>query len=165
MDAAVEHLQQGFHGGQADAGEALGQGVGPQQHDGPGHVLLKGIAHAAGVGDDQVVLELVQLGLGDGHVDELAKAGVQAIDHLLLGDVLLHDVAGDLNGLFGLFSQGDLCAMAADSYHVFQGEAVTVQINCLFHVRSPPKFINFINVCEIKMCAGERLYTFYIACV
>ena len=74
MHAAVEHLKQGLHRGEADAGEALCQSVGTQQHDRAGHILREGSADAAGIGYDQVILQLVQILLGDRHIDKFTEA-------------------------------------------------------------------------------------------
>ena len=129
MYALVQHLNHRLHGGQPDTGEALGQGVDPQKHNRPGHILREGVAHAAGIGHDQVVLQLVQVLLRDGHVDKLAKAGAEPVDHFVLRHIFIYNVPGYLDGFLGLLRQGGLRAVPRNLYNLLHCQTVAVQVN------------------------------------
>ena len=60
-DAAVQQIAKAFGHQRADAGEALGQHVGADQHHGAHHFARQRLAHAGRVRADHVALQLLQI--------------------------------------------------------------------------------------------------------
>ena len=101
VDAGVEQRDQQLEGLEAHAGEALGEHVGPQQHQRARLRLLEGGAHAGRVGAEQVELQLPQAIEGDVDVGEVAEAGGHAVDHGPAGHGLVHHAPGGPDGVAG----------------------------------------------------------------
>ena len=80
MHTAVEHREQCFHCGEADAGESAGERVETQQHDRAHRLCRQGLARTAGVAHDQVSLQFLCVLIRYAFIGEFAKSGGEAID-------------------------------------------------------------------------------------
>ena len=145
MDAFVEHIQHGLDSAQADAGVPPGQGVAAQQHGGADYLCGQGLAHGAGMADNQIPLEGGGLVLGDKGIGEFSEAGGEAVDHRLFRQLFVHIGAGFIDSLFGFRRQLHALAVPGGGDDLFQGKALSVNCN---HIVSP---IIFGVPCMCKM--------------
>ena len=99
VDAGVQQRDQELERLEAHAGEALGEHVGPQEHQRPRLRLLEGSTDAGGVGAEQVELQLPQPIEGDVDVGEVAEAGGHAVDHGAARHGLVHHAPGGPDGV------------------------------------------------------------------
>ena len=129
MDAPVQHSQQRLHGGQTNAGIAPGQGVQPQQHRRPHHPGGQRPAHAAGVGNDKVSLQLGGLLLRHEHRGEFAEPRGQAVYHGLFRQLPVHIGPGGVDALHRLRGDGHRLPFPGDGDDLFNGQVVSVDIN------------------------------------
>ena len=79
MHAAIEHRDKRFRDHGPDAGESLGDGVGPQREHRARRVFAKRRADAARVTAHQIELELADFVARDTRRSHLAEAGVHAV--------------------------------------------------------------------------------------
>src|SRR5450432_3748624 len=101
MDLDVEHCAESVDDVWADSAESFGEGVGAEDHDGAGFGLAKGIADTAGVGADEIYLELRDLFCRDADGSEFAEAGVDAVGGGSGGDEFFDDGTGGVHALDG----------------------------------------------------------------
>ncbi len=90
VNPPVEHFQQQAQRRLTDAGMALGQGVGADQHQRARGGLIEQVAHPHRMADEDIPLELLDLFLRDDPVFERAEAGRNPIDDFAAGDKILH---------------------------------------------------------------------------
>ena len=124
--ALVEHVQQALDELPADAGVALDQSVGPQEHHGPDHFLREGVAHGHAVAQDQVLLELGALLMAHVHLGEFAEAGGDAVDPAILLQDLFHQGTGPVDGLITAFAQPHRGILSGNGHHLLDGQALSV---------------------------------------
>ncbi len=125
-DVPVQALGQQADGLGADPAVGLEQAVDAGGHEGPGLVDRQGLPHPGGVAADQVQLELGQLVLGDDHRRELSEAGVDPIDHPLLGQDPVDDRPVLGHRLQGGPIQGD-GGPGGDAGEGLGGQALAIQ--------------------------------------
>ena len=101
VDAAVEQRDQALERLEPDAGVALGEHVGAQQHQRARLGLLERRADARGVRAHQVHLQLAQAVVGDADLGEAAEAGGDAVDDVAARDRGVHDLSRGANGRAG----------------------------------------------------------------
>jgi hypothetical protein len=125
--ALVEHV----HVRQGDFGAAAGVPatvhVDARDHR-RAHVLDRGRPpDPRGVVVDQVLLELLDLLVGEHHLGELADPGVDAVHDLVGGDLLLEHPAALGDALDGVGRELHLLAVPRNVHHVFDGEILSLQ--------------------------------------
>ncbi len=95
MHTPIDQRQQTVNELGAHPGAAPGEGVGPEDEDGPDHVFWEWLPHTDTVGVDQHLLEAIYLLQGDGRIFQLAHARIEAVDgsSISLQPVIFHVLA------------------------------------------------------------------------
>ena len=127
MDPFIDHIHQGLQGGQPDAGIAFHQGVGPDGHGSPGHFPAERFAIAAGMGTDQVFLELGTVFFGDVDPAQGAEPGGNPVNHTVTVDDIIDKSPGGLDPVHSIRIEAQLGIVAADGDQLFQSQIIPVQ--------------------------------------
>ncbi len=126
VDAAIDERDQQLEGLEAHAGEALGQHVGPQQHERSRLGFPEGGAHSRRVGAEQVELELPQAIEGDVDVGEVAEAGGDTVDHRAARHRLVHHAPRRTDRRACRVGERDGSPVAGDRFEPRQVERLAV---------------------------------------
>jgi hypothetical protein len=133
-DAFVEQAAEAAGDDRADAGDAHGEHVGADQHHGSDGFAGQGIADSAGVGADDVALELFEVLGGDARVGQQADSGVDRINRGFAGGEAFDHFARGAHAFGGVRVDFDLFVVAGDAGDFFQGQRGTGERDHTFTV-------------------------------
>ncbi len=118
------------------AREALGEGIGAQQHHGTGFGDRERFADADRVRADQVDLQFADLVAGDAHVAEFADAGGDGVGDLILGNQSVDYGARSIHALACVGREQHGPALECDFAHRFEGQIVSADVKSVHGIRS-----------------------------
>ncbi len=122
VDPRVQEPQEHVDDLGADARAALGEGVRPEQHRGPHHILVERSSDGGGVAHDQSSREL--FGLADRDAAERGEAGRDAVDLDPALDEVVHHLAGQLDAPTRAGFERDGPELSRDLDNLLDGEPV-----------------------------------------
>jgi hypothetical protein len=107
MNASVQHVEQQLQSFETDAGEAAGESVGANEHNGAGGKAIEGITDTDGVADQNVALQSFNLIERDDAIFEGAETGGDAIGNAPFAEHGLDGLGGALDLRAGGIGEGD----------------------------------------------------------
>jgi hypothetical protein len=122
VDALVQQGEQRFEDDGADAAVSLGEDVGAEQQHGACFRLGERFAESAGVAQDQIALEGLEVAVRDADVGQLAESGVDSVGGFAAGDDSFNDFAAGFDLRPGFAGYGDITAVAGYGGDFFDGE-------------------------------------------
>ena len=123
MDIFVEHIHQPLNGDELRAGVAVRQGLRLEQQHQFYNLRTHLFTGSAGMGHDQVVLELAQVLLGNGYIIEGTEAGGDTIDRPADVVHLVVQVFAALDdSIDSLLRKGQFFMSVQDFFYSLQGE-------------------------------------------
>jgi hypothetical protein len=121
-DAGVQQVEDALNEVGPGAGMAPAEAGGLDEHHRANDIVGQRFADAGGVGADEVVLDIAELFGVDADAGEGAEAGVDAVDRLFAGGVLINDGAGAVDAADGVVAECDGAMVAGDVGDFFDGE-------------------------------------------
>jgi hypothetical protein len=131
VDPETQEVEQALRDDRTGAREAEGEGVGPQHEHRPDDLPRKGLAHARGVADEEVLLEPLRVRTVDRPVGERADPRRHPVHDRALVDECLDDGARPLHAGTCRRVQDRLGAAPGDRLHVGEGEIAPGQNDAL----------------------------------
>ena len=127
MDPFIDHIHQGLQGGQADTGIPFHQGIGPDGHSGPGHFPAERFPIPAGMGTDQVFLELGTIFFGNMDPAQRAEPCGDPVDHPVTVDDIIDEGPGSFDTGHCIRIKRQFGIIPADSDQLFQRQIISGQ--------------------------------------
>ncbi len=128
IQISVQEIQEALDHDLTNARIASSQRVGPQHDDGPHDIFRQGIAKAAGMRSDQVVLKPPDLFSIDADIPFGTEAGRDPIDFRPASNELIDDRSASADSLPSLLREGDSSAPSGDGHHLLDGERESVEL-------------------------------------
>ena len=145
-DRAVVHLYQALHRGGLHARIAVAERLDLGEKHEPDNLGGDTLAHAAGVGHDQIALERGELVGGDGDVAERAESGGDAVDRFLLrGHLVVEILAAAGDACACVVAEGERYAAGDDLLHAVDGEGSGADM-MYFHMSGMMWNINSLRI-------------------
>ncbi len=127
MDASIEHVNQSLGNYRPHPGIALGENIGSQADQSACFGFVERIADTTGMGANNVELELTKVIRRDSHIGQLADAGIDSVNRIVLLEDRFDDPARLRHLLERFIAQSNLFAIPCDGRHRFERQRLTIK--------------------------------------
>src|SRR5882724_8063935 len=130
MNSGVEHCAKRFYRAWPDAAESFCQSICTKKHDGASFGFTERFANSAGMGANQIYLELANLFGGDADTGKFAETCVAAVSSLAGGYQSIDHSARGVHAFRCDTGERNVFILEGDRVQLIESEIVSVQLNC-----------------------------------